>query len=375
MSVITLQKHTTPVFKKHQPDDSYKFQPLPEPTGSYPYRLSIDKVIPGTDESKLVFQMVGDTGSIRSPDFQKLVAGQMEKQFLSEDPADRPKFLYHLGDVVYNFGEEEQYPRQFFGPYEAYPAPIFAIAGNHDSEVNPDNPVPYKSLDAFKKVFCDTESRTVEFSRGSARKSMTQPNVYWTLETPLATIIGMHGNVTKYGTVTAEQRSWFIEELKAADLQRPHKAVIVCMHHAPYSADFNHGASISMIEFFNHAFEEAGARPDIVLSGHVHNYQRFSRQYTDGGTVPFIVAGAGGYDELHGLAPMDEERYTAENELFDSVKLENYCDNKHGFLKMSVERIAGKLVLTGEYYTIPHEKITEIDSPAALADRFVIRVG
>ena len=148
--------------------------------------------------------MVGDTGSLRSPDFQKNVVGQMVRQY--QHTGDHPQFLYHLGDVVYNHGEASQYQRQFFDPYKHYPAPIFAIAGNHDSDVNPDA-APYNSLEPFMTVFCDTSPHTVAFSGGSERKSMVQPNVYWTLNTPLANIIGMHSNVPKFGIVTEEQRA------------------------------------------------------------------------------------------------------------------------------------------------------------------------
>jgi len=375
MSSHPVQKHATPVFKKDQPDDNYKFQPLPKPTGNYPYHLALEQIIAPVPEQKLVFQMVGDTGSIRSPDFQKLVAGQMKKQYEQEEgKTDRPSFLFHLGDVVYNFGEMEKYPVQFFEPYDDYPGPIFAIPGNHDSDVNPDNPVPYKSLDAFTAVFCSREQKPVPFSGKTDRKSMIQPNVYWTLETPLASIIGLHGNVTKYGRIEEEQKKWFFEELKSAAVQRPEKAVIVCIHHAPYSSDINHGSSQPMIELFELAYKETGVRPDIVFSGHVHTYQRFSKRYSDGKIVPFIVAGAGGYDELHAVAALTDERFTADSPLFDDVKLDNYCDNKHGFLKISLERIDGGVELTGEYYTIPHENITETFFPAALADKFSVTI-
>ncbi|TDE11288.1 metallophosphoesterase family protein [Dyadobacter psychrotolerans] len=376
MSLLPAHKHATPVFKKDQPDDNFKFQPLPKPTGSYPYHLSLEKIRSSVSDKKLVFQMVGDTGSIRSPDFQQLVAGQMKKQYDEEiAQPDKPAFLFHLGDVVYNFGEAEKYSRQFFEPYDDYPGLIFAIPGNHDSDVNPDNPVPYKSLDAFTRVFCSTESLPVPFSGKTDRKSMIQPNVYWTLETPLANIIGLHGNVTKYGSIKEEQQKWFFEELKNAQKQRPEKAIIVCIHHAPYSADINHGSSQPMIELFDRAYKETGIHPDIVFSGHVHTYQRFSKKYDDGKFVPFVVAGAGGYDELHAVAALSDDRFTAESPLFDNVKLENYCDNKHGFLKITLEKTSSGVELRGEYYTIPHENITETYFPAALADKFNVTIN
>lgn len=320
--------------------------------------------------------MVGDTGSLRNPDFQRLVAGEMAKQYgRAKKKEDEPQFLYHLGDIVYNHGEEEHYYNQFFKPYQHYPGPVFAIAGNHDSDVNPANAVPYQSLDAFTKVFCDIESRKLGFSGDTDRKSMVQPNIYWTLKTPLANIIGLHSNIPKYGTITTEQRNWFISEMKAADMERPDKAVIVCVHHAPYSADTNHSSSQPMIEFLEGAFEETGIKPDIVFSGHVHNYQRFSKRYADGTSVPYIVAGAGGYDELHRLASVADELYSGESPFFNLVKLESYCDDKYGFLKIIIQRIDKGLKLTGEYYTLPADIQTDSQFTASLSDRFMVEIG
>jgi len=371
MTIPARATYSVPVIKKDQPDDTYKFQPLPKPSGTYPYRMDLETVLPGyQNKNKLVFHMAGDTGSLRSPDFQREIALAMAGQYKSGLADDRPLFLYHLGDVVYNYGEAGEYAGQFFRPYECYPGPILAIAGNHDSDVNPLSPVPYQSLDAFTAVFCDTVQRLVVFSGNSKRKSMVQPNVYWTLEIPLATIIGLHSNVPKYGIVTNEQRDWFIEELKAANLQRPHKALIICLHHAPYSADTNHGSSLPMIGLLEGVFAETGIRPDLVVSGHVHNYQRFSKLYADGLAVTYIVAGGGGYDELHPMALIDDDRFTADNPLFKDIRLESYCDDRHGFLKIAIEKGPNGLVLVGEYYAVNNNAKTESDDTTVLADSF-----
>jgi len=370
MSTTETRKHTTPVIKLNQPDDSYKFQPLPMATGFYPYHLS-SSAFNILDNRKLVFHMVGDTGGVRNPDFQRKVASEMVLQIKeAEAPADQAQFLYHLGDIVYHHGEMSGYYEQFFSPYRHYPGPVFAIAGNHDSDVNPDSE-PYESLDAFRAVFCDTGRKKISFSRDANWQSMVQPNVYWTLETPLARIIGLYSNVPKYGVITDEQRRWFIEELKIAQRSRPEQALIVCLHHSPYSADINHGSSIAMIAFLEGVFSETGIRPDIVFSGHVHNYQRFHKNYPDGKTVPFIVAGAGGFDELHPLAQKGDPAYNDEHVLFNGVKLQHYCDAQHGFLKMTIERLANGLMLTGEYYAIPHQ---EAHAKSVLNDRFTVLV-
>jgi hypothetical protein len=80
MSTFPNQKHNTPVIKLNQPDDNYKFQPLPKPSGEYPYHLSAENLL-STNSDELVFHMVGDTGGRLNPDFQKKVAAEMTRQF------------------------------------------------------------------------------------------------------------------------------------------------------------------------------------------------------------------------------------------------------------------------------------------------------
>jgi calcineurin-like phosphoesterase family protein len=371
MNIIELPNG--PVFKKGQPDDTYKFRPAPAPNGEYPYRLNLTDIIADAGDDKMVFHMAGDTGhTFKAPtDLNIAMAGQ----FNNCATADEPQFLYHLGDIVYHHGEADRYERQFFKPFANYPGPIFAIPGNHDSDVNPESPFPYQTLDAFTRVFCDTVSRPVSFSGNSARKSMTQPNVYWTLKAPLANIIGLYSNIPKYGMITSEQREWFKAELIAADEERPDKALLICLHHAPYSADVNHASSLPMINFLEEVFEETGIRPDLVVSGHVHNYQRFQKTYPDGLTVPFIVAGGGGFEELNDLAILGDERYGFSHPLFEGVDLMAYYSQQHGFLKISIEKGIDGLVLTGQYFTTA-KKTNHNDIPTTIiTDQFTYHLA
>lgn len=358
------------VLKTENIDDAHKFQCLPAPSGSYPYRLPVGD---NTNSGQLIFHMVGDTGGQDGSAMQhQPVVQQMTDQYLNAKTSEQPAFLYHLGDLVYHYGEAAQYNGQFLAPFEQYPAPIYAIAGNHDSDVNPECTEHYDSLEAFYTTFCNASPKTIYFGENSRRKSQVQPHVYWTMEAPLATIIGLYTNVPKYGCIKKEQRSWFIKELQHAAAQASEKAIIVCLHHAPYSADFNHGSSLNMIEFLESAFAEAGVKPDVVFSGHVHNYQRFTKQYPDGKTVPFIVAGAGGFEELHPLADPADPACSNQSTLLNQVELVNYCDNKHGFLKVAIEKNPFSFTIKGQYYTVPHKKHGTSNQAAALFDTFTI---
>src|SRR5690606_15175890 len=170
------------------------------------------------------------------------------------------------------------------------------------------------------------------------------------------------------GHITDEQREWFIEELREAAKHRDEQAIIVCVHHAPYSADTNHASSVAMVNFLENAFAEADVLPDAVFSGHVQNYQRFHKTYPAGTMVPYNVAGAGGYALLHTLPTYDDP--TVEPLRLDdsTIELAAYCDDRYGFLKMGVIRSERGLVLSGAYYTLSKPDDTE----AKLYDRFEI---
>ena len=119
------------------------------------------------------------------------------------------------------------------------------------------------------------------------------------------TIVGLYSNVE--GSLDArgrmDQQHFLNTQLQAADAT---KKLIVAVHHPPYSLDSVHGGMPDILNAIDQAVEASGRVPDAVLSGHVHNYQRFSR-VVGAKTIPYVVAGAGGYandvGSLHKLQP------------------------------------------------------------------------
>lgn len=345
-------------------------QPLPPPTGAPPFRLDLASVI-GDDKAAaietagtLVFHTVGDTGGVKSPQPQEIVAMWMENDFAA--PAVEPSFFYHLGDVVYFDGERNSYYDQFYDPYSYYPAPIFAIPGNHDGDVAIP-PVDKYSLEGFMVNFCAPDNTVAPDARDVPRPAMTQPNCYWTLIAPLVTIVGLYTNCPGHGVVHKDQADWFAAELAAADTT---KALIVALHHPPYSADGHHGASTPMRTLLEKAFASSGRTPNLVLSGHVHNYQRFLVPQPGGGELTYAVAGAGGYPNLHTMAkvggawpPVPWVDPTS------GVTLANYSqEHRHGFLRLTVTRSE----ITGVYTTVPRPQESWSTGPVTAIDKFAI---
>lgn len=347
------------------------FRALPAPTGNAPYHVDLADILPATlmqniiAGQKMVFHTVGDTGGVKQPADQELVISHMVNDFLAPDPLDRPAFFYHLGDVVYYYGEESQYYSQFYEPNSHYPAPIFAIPGNHDGDLI-DQSVP--SLQAFVTNFCAREVQLAPSSGDAPRDTMTQPNVYWTLNTPFATFVGLYTNVPEGGSLAATQIDWFQHELGQAPKD---KALIVATHHPIYSADTHHSGSQYMEGMLDTAMQATGRIPDLVLAAHVHNYQRFTRQYNDK-FITYLVAGAGGYWHLHSMlsgindpATPIEFPYAMPDR--PDVSIHSFSDDRHGYLKMT----ATPQEILGEYYTVPRSQ-EPWKAPAVLFDQFSI---
>jgi Calcineurin-like phosphoesterase len=108
-----------------------------------------------------------------------------------------PAFFFHLGDVIYNFGEAQYYYDQLYEPFRNYDRPIFAVPGNRDGMVfGQGSSVPsIPTLRAFLANFCAAAPGPSPDSGGLVRSVMTQPGVYFTLDAPFASIIGLYSNV------------------------------------------------------------------------------------------------------------------------------------------------------------------------------------
>jgi acid phosphatase type 7 len=345
------------------------FQPLPPPTGEPPYRLDLASVIGDAavaaieEAGTLVFHTVGDTGGVNSPQPQQIVADWMDHDLELSQP---PSFFYHLGDVVYFDGERSRYYDEFYEPYLHYSAPIFAIPGNHDGDLG--IPPVGNSLDGFMINFCAKTATVTPDARDVPRPAMIQPNCYWTLLAPLVTIIGLYTNCPEHGVVEQDQADWLAAELAASETS---KALILALHHPPFSADAHHGASQPMRQLLSDAFTRSARTPDLVLSGHVHNYQRFTVPQ-NGSTLTYIVAGAGGYPNLHSMARVDGAPPPIPwTDPGTGATLANYSqEHRHGFLRLGVTRTE----IAGVYTTVPRPQESWSTGPVQKIDNFSIEL-
>jgi hypothetical protein len=326
-------------------------EPVPQPAGgAVEPVLTLAQVYGSAGTAKvaaiqkagqIVFHSVGDTGSVVGPQTQSLVADKMVTDFDEANPADVPSFLFHLGDVVYYFGEATYYYDQFYTPYRDYPAPILAIPGNHDGIVYPKDPAT--TLDAFLKNFCTATPEQSPDAGNLVRTTMIQPGVYFTLDAPFVRILGLYSNVLEDPGVISGQNgqntvldnrqiAFLTAALGRVKSDKFTGAVIIAVHHPPFTGGSEHGGSPLMLADIDSACTAAGVWPHAVFAGHAHNYQRFTRTVNKM-QIPFLVAGCGGHSPLSPMRATYRTPYVIDN----TLTLENYDTTDYGYLRVIVD--------------------------------------
>ena len=285
----------------------------------------------------VAFHMIGDSGATAAAKYisEIKVADAVTNDFHSSNAANRPAFMFHLGDVVYNFGEWNYYYDQFYEPFRNYAAPIFAIPGNHDSFVLPSTAKGDEPLTTFMRNFCGTSLAVTKDAGSLHRTCMTQPGVYFALDAPFVRILGLFSNALEDpGVISSESKAAIpaakgkgrgkrgsatwpavpdyqlafltaqLQQIKAASYPG---AVIIAVHHPPFtyspqkgrSGGGKHYGSPIMLAEIDAICQQTGVYPHAVISGHAHNYQRYTRNLTFGGkkfSVPFVICGDSGHN-------------------------------------------------------------------------------
>ncbi len=331
----------------------------PFPTSRAPQLIRLSQVVGASaiaqinSAGSIVFHCVGDTGGVKEPSKQFAVADTMTSDLAGRTyPTGRPAFFYHLGDVVYYLGQERYYYDQFYDPYRDYAGPIFAIPGNHDGVVSP-SIKGMKSLGGFLENFCTSAPGHNPEAQGISRTTMTQPGVYFTLDAPFVKIIGLYSNTGEGATqgviggkaVGNAQLTFLRQQLKTAGQRRQggdKRALIIAVHHPPFTGSENHVPSSNVLTDLDSVCKAANILPDMVLSGHAHLYERYTR-YLGDDQIPFVVAGMGGYFNLSGFkktksGAKPKPPVITKDPQGNQLVLEQYNDQDFGYLVLTVSR-------------------------------------
>jgi hypothetical protein len=238
---------------------------------------------------------------------------------------------------------------------------------------------------------------------------MNQPYPYWLFETALCYIVGLYTNDINGGqlddpTATSRpQYKWLVSTLKAIKAAADGKVVFFALHYPPYSGAANFaergdpnlgptprnpppaGVLRPLGNILQHAFNDSGQYPDVVLSAHAHLYQRITYTYASGWQIPHLIAGSGGHGPIEKLSiacsgntinmpatPFDiVEPPGLAIPKGDSIKVVKYNDADFGFLRLTVDR--NRKIVTGEFFTVPVQSKPGPGSPV-LFDSFTLNL-
>ncbi|WP_248965646.1 metallophosphoesterase family protein [Sphaerisporangium perillae] len=256
-------------------------------------RIEVD---PGPEYS---FLILGDTGEGDASQYA-VVPGMLA---LGADTA----FAVVASDVIYPTGSGNEYEDKFFRPYKDYPAPIYALPGNHDW---------YDGLGGFMRVFCDApaleaERRGFSFSpagfRGllwkrpetvdeprlaaaRSRRSLpgqraAQPGPYWVIDLPGLLLVGIDTGIR--GGIDRDQAAWL--RRVSAD---PRPKVLITGKPI-YDRNEYHPCPIEDGGTVDEIVRDPANNYVAAIGGDTHNYQRYPVRVGDR-TIQYIVSGGGG---------------------------------------------------------------------------------
>jgi hypothetical protein len=301
---------------------------------------------------QIVFHARGDCGNAKSPGHEYDVIDKMIGDFEESNQEEVPQLQLLLGDVVYSFGEAQYYYDQFYEPNRDYPAPILAVAGNHDGMISP--VAGGKSLEAYLRNFCAEDFVVTKDAGGLSRTAQIQPGVYFTFEAPFLRLLVLYSNTLEDPGVIADgvipgskigkrQLDFIAAALKRAKRDGFKGAILMANHHPPYTYA-KHGWSTGMLAQIDKVCHDVGVWPHAFLSGHAHNYQRFTRSRSKDGTqIPYVVCGNGAHSPLQRLSksaghtmrvPQIVQKKTDKDDL---VVFESYDDQNYGYLRLIID--------------------------------------
>ncbi|MDX6739501.1 metallophosphoesterase family protein [Actinocorallia sp. A-T 12471] len=250
-----------------------------------------------TEGETFSFLVLGDTGEGDSSQYA-VVPGMLRV-------GQGTRFAVVASDVNYPVGSVNDYGQTFFKPYQAYPAPIYAVPGNHDW---------YDGLEGFMRVFCDrigdgapgptwkpryarlatklwrkpeptdedafTAARAL---RAQPSQQAKQPGPYWFIDSPRLRVVGLDTGIG--GGIDRDQGEW----LRRVSADPRPKLLIT-------------GKPIYRNNEYRPCQIEGGGTVDeivrttgyvAVIGGDIHNYQHYPVD-VDGHRIDYLVAGGSG---------------------------------------------------------------------------------
>lgn len=252
------------------------------------------------------FLVLGDTGEGDASQYC-VVPGLLNQ-------ADGTDFTYIVSDVVYPAGGVNEYENKFYRPYQDYPAPIYAVPGNHDW---------YDGLHGFMRHFCgarvgpqhsagksrtgslvkraalrllwreapqpdEEKLRQMRALRGRPEQQGDQPASYFALEAGPLLLVGIDTGIME--RLDHEQGAWL--EWISRTSAKPKILLTGTPLYSdgtrrPVPIEGSHRTVDDIVRDREHNYLAA-------IGGDRHNYQRYPVRVGDGRTIQYIVSGGGG---------------------------------------------------------------------------------
>ena len=194
---------------------------------------------------------------------------------------------------------------------------------------------------------------------GLSRTAQIQPGVFFTFEAPFVRILVFYSNaledpgVIANSTIGNSQLDFLEAALNRVKAEKYKGALVFADHHPPFTgAGTRHSGSPDMLAQIDGKCQKVGVWPHAFLSGHAHNYQRFTRTRQDGTQIPYIVCGNGGHNAQSltrgTAAPRAPQVIQTAQAGRDQVVFENYdaAPGHFGYLRV----IANAAQLRIEYH-------------------------
>ena len=193
-----------------------------------------------------------------------------ERELVVQAIADaHPDILAITGDCVFNGGSDDQWADfdALAAPLRAARIPVVHAFGNHEYWAGREGAESYV-----------------------ASRFPNRPSAHWySVAFGPVRIVVLDSNKRELSDAEwAEQRAWYEHSLAVFDRESEARGVLVMLHHPAYTNSTITGDEPAVETTFVPALMRAH-KTLALLSGHVHNYERFLR----GGKM-FVVSGGGG---------------------------------------------------------------------------------
>jgi hypothetical protein len=242
-------------------------------------------------------------------------------------------FAVLCSDVVYPAGGVRPYADRFYRPYADYPAPIYALPGNHDwydglagfmttfCDAPPDAgaPMPVFTGSWWKRLLCKllwrrASAATVEDVSGMRRyrdaesQQGGQPGPYCAIDAGPVRLVLIDTGID--GRIDRDQAEW-LREISAGD--RPK---ILLTGRPIYTYAHRQDSPIEGGGDVNEIVTDPAFNYVACIGGDDHNYQRYPVLQRDGRTIQYLVAGGSGayLSATHQIPNVDEHLAPAVHE-------------------------------------------------------------